>query len=151
MISKKYIFNISIISLLTLVAYTKITDAKPIKGSTMTQTKVGQILDLSTFTKHVTYGIMYKVLKPGKGGKPYAGETVTVDYTGWLLDGDKVGKKFDSSVDRGQNFEFLLGQGHVIKGWDYMVANMKIGEKVLTTKLFQLISHDRLMQDEKNL
>ncbi len=133
MTSKKYFFSFSVISLLTIFFCTKITDAKqpkPIKGNTVTNTKAGQILDLSTFTKHSS-GIMFKVLKPGKGNKPYAGETVTVDYTGWLLDGDKVGKKFDSSVDRGQNFEFPLGQGYVIKGWDHMVANMKIGEKVL--------------------
>lgn len=130
MISKKYIFNISIISLFAIALCCTIHAKKSTKGSTMTQTKAGQILDLSVFTKHAS-GIMFKVLKTGKGSKPYAGETVTVDYTGWLLDGDKVGKKFDSSVDRGQNFEFPLGQGYVIKGWDHMVANMKIGEKVL--------------------
>ncbi len=133
MISKKYISKISLISLITIAGCTKTIDAKQSKspkGITMTQTKTGQILDLSTFTKHAS-GIMFKVLKAGKGSKPYAGETVTVDYTGWLLDGDKVSKKFDSSVDRGQNFEFPLGQGYVIKGWDHMVANMKIGEKVL--------------------
>ncbi len=130
MISKKYIFNVSIISLFALGFNSIINAKKTTKGSTVTQTKAGQILDLSTFTKHAS-GIMFQVLKPGKGGKPYAGETVTVDYTGWLLDGDKVGKKFDSSVDRGQNFEFPLGQGYVIKGWDHTVADMKIGEKRL--------------------
>src|SRR3990167_10126263 len=122
MFAKKYIF----LNFLTIIASTQIMHAKQIKGSTVTQTKTGQSLDLSTFTKHPS-GVLYKILKAGTGTKPYAGETVTVDYIGWLLDGDKVGKKFDSSVDRGQNFEFTLGVGQVIKGWDHSVADMKIG------------------------
>ena|SRR3990167_5148266 len=126
MFAKKYIF----LNFLTIIASTQIMHAKQIKGSTVTQTKTGQSLDLDTFTKHPS-GVLYKILKPGTGTKPYAGETVTVDYTGWLINNNIVGKKFDSSVDRGQNFEFLLGQGHVIKGWDHSVAHMKIGEKRL--------------------
>ena len=53
------------------------------------------------------------------------GQTVTVHYTGWLTNGTK----FDSSVDRGQPFQFAIGQGQVIKGWDEGVASMKIGGK----------------------
>jgi FKBP-type peptidyl-prolyl cis-trans isomerase len=63
--------------------------------------------------------------KVGTGAEAVAGKVVKVHYTGWLTDG----KKFDSSVDRGQPFEFSLGAGHVIKGWDQGVAGMKVGGK----------------------
>jgi FKBP-type peptidyl-prolyl cis-trans isomerase len=71
-------------------------------------------------------GLKYAILKPGKGAEAKAGQTVSVHYTGWLKSN---GKKFDSSVDRGQPFEFSLGAGQVIKGWDEGVQGMKIGEK----------------------
>jgi FKBP-type peptidyl-prolyl cis-trans isomerase len=61
----------------------------------------------------------------GNGPEAKSGQTVTVHYTGWLTNG----KKFDSSVDRGQPFEFKLGAGQVIKGWDQGVAGMKVGGK----------------------
>lgn len=66
-----------------------------------------------------------EVLQAGDGAVATAGQQVSVHYTGWLTDG----AKFDSSVDRGQPFEFPLGAGRVIKGWDEGVAGMKIGEK----------------------
>jgi peptidylprolyl isomerase len=65
--------------------------------------------------------------KVGTGATPKAGQTVVVHYTGWLYEGGKRGKKFDSSVDRGQPFEFPLGKGQVIQGWDEGVATMKVG------------------------
>jgi FKBP-type peptidyl-prolyl cis-trans isomerase len=65
----------------------------------------------------------------GDGAEAAAGQDVTVHYTGWLLEGQKAGKKFDSSKDRGEPFEFGLGQGQVIKGWDQGVAGMKVGGK----------------------
>ena len=64
-------------------------------------------------------------LKVGTGDEAKKGDTVEVHYTGWLTDG----KKFDSSVDRGQPFSFKLGAGDVIKGWDEGVAGMKVGGK----------------------
>ena len=70
-------------------------------------------------------GLKYEDLKVGEGAQPKAGQKVQVHYTGWLTNG----KKFDSSVDRGQPFEFVLGQGQVIKGWDEGVATMKVGGK----------------------
>ncbi len=70
-------------------------------------------------------GLQYTDEKVGSGTSPRQGQTVSVHYTGWLVDG----KKFDSSVDRGQPFEFVLGQGQVIKGWDEGVATMQVGGK----------------------
>jgi FKBP-type peptidyl-prolyl cis-trans isomerase len=62
-------------------------------------------------------------LRPGTGAEATAGQTVSVHYVGTLTDGNK----FDSSRDRGKPFEFRLGAGQVIKGWDQGVAGMKIG------------------------
>jgi peptidylprolyl isomerase len=67
--------------------------------------------------------------KPGTGASPRTGQTVVVHYTGWLYENGAKGKKFDSSVDRNEPFEFSIGQGRVIKGWDEGVASMKIGGK----------------------
>ena len=71
-------------------------------------------------------GLQIKVLVVGTGDTAEGGKTAVVHYTGWLLDGTK----FDSSVDRGTPFEFLLGAGRVIKGWDEGVATMNVGGKV---------------------
>lgn len=64
------------------------------------------------------------ILKEGEGAEAKSGSTVKVHYTGWLLDGTK----FDSSLDRGMPFEFVLGAGQVIEGWDKGVLGMKKGE-----------------------
>lgn len=68
-------------------------------------------------------GLKYVEMKVGTGAQPQAGQVVIVHYTGWLVDGTK----FDSSRDRGQPFQFVLGRGQVIKGWDEGVASMKVG------------------------
>lgn len=68
-------------------------------------------------------GLKYVDLQPGTGATPKQGQTVTVHYTGTLLDGSK----FDSSRDRGQPFQFRIGVGQVIKGWDEGVGSMKVG------------------------
>ncbi len=67
--------------------------------------------------------------KVGIGPVPTAGQTVTVNYTGWLFVDGKKGRKFDSSLDNGEPFSFTLGQGQVIKGWDEGLATMKVGGK----------------------
>jgi FKBP-type peptidyl-prolyl cis-trans isomerase FkpA len=72
----------------------------------------------------------------GTGDTAGAGQQVTVHYTGWIWEADasapeggRAGAKFDSSKDRGQPFDFNLGAGHVIAGWDQGVAGMKVGGK----------------------
>src|SRR5262249_37708997 len=68
-------------------------------------------------------------VKLGTGPVPHTGQTVTVNYTGWLFVDGMKGKKFDSSLDRGEPFSFTLGQGQVIKGWDEGLATMHVGGK----------------------
>jgi peptidylprolyl isomerase len=70
-------------------------------------------------------GLQYWDIKLGLGPIAKTGDHVKVHYTGWLT----TGKKFDSSVDANQPFDFTLGQGEVIKGWDEGVAGMKVGGK----------------------
>lgn len=74
-------------------------------------------------------GLKYQDEVVGTGPEPKSGQKVSVHYTGWLDDGGKPGKKFDSSRDRGQPFAFTLGAGQVIAGWDAGVATMKTGGK----------------------
>ena len=79
-------------------------------------------VDTTAMTK-APAGFWYTDLATGQGEEAEAGRTVRVHYTGWLPDG----KKFDSSRDRGEPFEFTLGEGQVITGWDEGVKGMKVG------------------------
>jgi FKBP-type peptidyl-prolyl cis-trans isomerase FkpA len=72
-------------------------------------------------------GLQYEDLVLGEGPLATAGCHVTVHYTGWLWVDGQAGRKFDSSKDRGQPFDFPLGAGHVIRGWDEGVQGMKVG------------------------
>jgi peptidylprolyl isomerase len=74
-------------------------------------------------------GLKYTDTKTGDGATATAGSKVSVHYTGWLYNNDTKGAKFDSSVDRGQPFQFTLGAHQVIAGWDEGVAGMKVGGK----------------------
>ncbi len=74
-------------------------------------------------------GLQYEDTTVGEGAEAKAGQDVTVHYTGWLYNDGTQGAKFDSSKDRNDPFEFSLGAGMVIKGWDEGVAGMKIGGK----------------------
>lgn len=73
---------------------------------------------------NMTQNLKVEVLKQGTGEEAKNGDKVSVHYTGWL----ENGTKFDSSVDKGTPFEFTLGAGQVIQGWDLGVAGMKVGE-----------------------
>jgi peptidylprolyl isomerase len=84
----------------------------------MSESKDEQVVETAT-------GLGYVDLVEGTGPRPKKGDTVRVHYTGWL----KSGAKFDSSLDRGTPFEFPIGTGRVIRGWDEGVMEMKVGGK----------------------
>lgn len=112
---KLLIYSLFVIAALLLVYYgTKITK---VSGDT----KMTRIKNDS--------GLEFEILKEGSGESPKARQHVTVHYTGWLNKDGQPGDKFDSSVDRGEPFTFIIGIGQVIKGWDEGVSTMKVGEK----------------------
>ena len=84
-------------------------------------------------------GVQIEEIRQGTGAEARAGNTVTVHYVGTLTDG----KKFDSSRDRGKGFEFRLGAGEVIAGWDQGVAGMKVGGRRQLTIPAKLAYGDR--------
>ncbi|UCF21631.1 MAG: FKBP-type peptidyl-prolyl cis-trans isomerase [Gemmatimonadota bacterium] len=86
---------------------------------------MGESAELSGDTITTSSGLKYLIIATGTGPAAEPGRNVRVHYTGWLTDGSK----FDSSVDRGEPFEFPLGRGAVIRGWDEGVALMRVGEK----------------------
>jgi FKBP-type peptidyl-prolyl cis-trans isomerase len=93
-------------------------------GAGMSGTQAGAAAEVTTPS-----GLKYQDLVLGDGTVAEAGKQVSVHYTGWLTDNTK----FDSSVDRGQPFDFILGQGQVIRGWDEGVRGMRVhGKRRLT-------------------
>ena len=74
-------------------------------------------------------GLQIVDIKVGTGATPRPGQICVMHYTGWLYQNGAKGSKFDSSVDRGEPFEFPIGQRKVIAGWDEGVATMKVGGK----------------------
>lgn len=79
--------------------------------------------------KSTESGLQYDDQVTGTGAAAAAGKRVVVHYTGWLYENGAKGKKFDSSKDRNDPFDFHLGAGEVIRGWDEGVAGMKVGGK----------------------
>jgi peptidylprolyl isomerase len=111
--------NISILSAVTMavigassIGVPTIAAAQP-AGKTMTTASGLQIIDSTV----------------GTGATPKPGQICVMHYTGWLYENGQKGKKFDSSVDRNEPFEFPIGQRRVIAGWDEGVATMKVGGK----------------------
>ena len=100
----------------TLVMEIELADVK--------EPQVATPVDEKDYTT-TTSGLKYYDLTPGTGDSPKAGQTVVVHYTGWLSDGTQ----FDSSLDRGEPFSFVLGEGSVIPGWEEGVATMQVGGK----------------------
>ena len=87
---------------------------------------------IETTRTSIVPGLSIRILKQGDGVSAKVGNKVKVHYTGWIYNSDSEsgfrGKKFDSSHDRGIPFEFKLGEGRVIRGWDLGVVGMQIGE-----------------------
>ena len=111
-------------SILTvLVAIAALSGVASIVGTT---TAAAQEVPKAVTT---TSGLQIIDTKVGTGASPRPGQNCVVHYTGWLYQNGAKGQKFDSSVDRGQPFQFPLGQRRVIAGWDEGVASMKVGGK----------------------
>jgi FKBP-type peptidyl-prolyl cis-trans isomerase len=116
----KYAAVIAIILALTAVfVLAQSTTRKSTKSNTSAPTKV--VGDGA----RTPSGLVYWDIRVGNGEVAKEGSHVRVHYTGWLTNG----KKFDSSVDAGTPFDFTIGNGEVIKGWDEGVAGMKVGGK----------------------
>lgn len=93
-------------------------------GAAMARTRPHKPVHKATVWRTMPGGLKYDDVKVGKGAVAKKGETVTVNYTGWLMNG----KKFDSSLNPGRTpFSFTLGAGQVIRGWDEGVAGMHVG------------------------
>jgi FKBP-type peptidyl-prolyl cis-trans isomerase len=118
---KAFIIALAIFGLFAGAAAQNETKKTSAKGAT----SAGGPTKVSGTPTKTPSGLEYWDIKAGTGAVAQSGQKVKVHYTGWLTNG----KKFDSSVDRGEPFEFMLGAGQVIKGWDEGVAGMKVGGK----------------------
>lgn len=108
------------------------TDSEPAEATGANTATETQMNGSAGEQFEVAPGLEARILKNGHGRAAEPGDLADVHYTGWLYDEDapdRRGDKFDSSVDRGERFQFPLGAGRVIKGWDQGVAGMLIGEK----------------------
>ncbi len=103
---------------LALTGCAKKADEKAEVEKILGTTLKGEILETGS-------GLKYFVTRTGSGQQPQAGSRVVAHYSGFLFNG----RKFDSSYDRGKPFEFILGQGKVIRGWEEAFTTMTIGEK----------------------
>jgi len=92
-------------------------------------TPAGRAVAADTQVIEMPNGLKYTDVRIGDGATAKAGNKVSVNYTGWLYNNGAKGAKFDSSLDRGQPFQFTLGAHQVIAGWDEGVAGMKVGGK----------------------
>ena len=126
------VVGLVILSVVALVAFTTCSstseEAEPVSADPEADEHFPENEDPApaapTDTEEVTE-LEIEELVEGTGTEAATGNTVEVHYTGWLTDGTK----FDSSLDRGQPFQFTLGQGMVIQGWDEGVVGMKVGGK----------------------
>ena len=121
--------SLVVLSLAVLVVGCSAEEVQPQSEAAPPAAEAGQAL---VEEKEIMPGLTMKKMQNGYGRAAVAGDRATVHYTGWLYDEnaeDGRGAKFDSSVDRGEVFQFPLGAGRVIRGWDEGVVGMLIGEK----------------------
>ncbi len=123
---EKLLFNIKLDKIQSEEEMQAEYEAEMIVAQAEEDVKIAEYLQANNITATPTESGMYYIEEvKGTGAKPVAGDKVKVHYTGTLLDG----KKFDSSVDRGEPFEFTLGVGQVIRGWDEGIQMMTVGSK----------------------
>ncbi len=108
---------------------TAVALATVLVGAIAAGTSIPAIAQSAGKTMTTASGLQITDTKVGTGVAPRAGQICVMHYTGWLYQNGAKGAKFDSSLDRGQPFEFPIGTGRVIKGWDEGVASMKVGGK----------------------
>lgn len=114
--------SLLVAALLTTLASAQTAAKKPVTATHRTAIGPTRVTGAPVTTAS---GLQYWNIKLGTGALAIPGKKVKVDYTGWLTNG----KKFDSSVGTGHPFEFILGNGQVIKGWDEGIQGMKVGGK----------------------
>ena len=110
----------------TLAAFSLLAALTAVVAYTPNHTAIAQTAGKPMTTAS---GLQITDSKAGTGASPKPGQTCVMHYTGWLYENGVKGKKFDSSVDRNEPFEFPIGQRKVIAGWDEGVATMKVGGK----------------------
>ncbi|MGI6343375.1 MAG: FKBP-type peptidyl-prolyl cis-trans isomerase [Bacteroidales bacterium] len=128
-------YDVEVINVKTKLQFEKELKEKEIKRQKeLEKIRAEEVAMIKTYVKEnypkakmLQNGLYYAKISDGKGSKPKSGQNVKVHYTGTLLNGTV----FDSSVERGEPFQFTLGVGHVIQGWDIGVANMSVGEKAV--------------------
>ena len=119
---KRSLFSAAALAAALVVAPAVADDVKPTPGPDAAQKGESKM-------QKTPSGLQFEDIKEGTGASPKPGQTCVMNYTGWLWENGAKGKKFDSSLDRGTPFEFPIGQGRVIKGWDEGVSTMKVGGK----------------------
>lgn len=148
-------FNLSLVSVLALsvlVACGKSEDSSVEQAGSVAAVEddAGMPAAGSGAVVEIMPGLTMRVLREGSGAAAEPGDIAIVHYTGWLYDAqaaDKRGKMFDSSVERGEHFQFPLGAGRVIRGWDEGVAGMREGELRELTIAPELAYGDRNVGD----
>ena len=122
---KKLVIGCSALTIISACLMVNYANSKNVKNNTTTeQTKSTTMRRIKTAS-----GLEYEILQEGSGDSPSVGKEVTVHYTGWISVNGERGRQFDSSLTRGEPFIFIIGVGHVIKGWEEGVMTMKVGEK----------------------